>query len=480
MVCMCVYFADVTNEGNEFYVGFFRNRFGRASEQEKIDPVLWITTKESTPVNFTVSTIFGLITSDVAIPGEITYVNISIGFVVFDSTEDSMEDSRFKGIHIKAEDNRGIVVFGQNEEVASNDAYLALPIISRPAGSLYEYIAASVRGDSGTAQQAKDSVILVIGTENDTEIIIEPNVVIMHAFAPQQTGNNFVPGLSVDLRTITIHRFQTFYLQLRGGDISGTRIIGDKPISVFSGHECANIPNEPCDILIEQVPPVDTWGTEVVTIPLITRNADLIRVFASQASTTVSVTRTDISSGMVTSDPSFTLNRNQFREFVISDYALIQSNNPIGVFQYSRSYTAGDPQNIISDPFMMWVPSCEQYRVSFAVAPAPFDPSIEGSIDGRVAYVNYTNIAVPAEYFNASMITVNNNPIDASKFSQIRRADSSTWGYGARLPLDVGAQIIRHQDPNAALSVTIYGFSNQISWGCTGGTDLTPIALCKL
>ena len=72
------YFVDETNEGNEFYVGFFRNRFGRASEQERIDPILWITTKESTPVNFTVSTIFGLITSDVARSGEVTYVSISI------------------------------------------------------------------------------------------------------------------------------------------------------------------------------------------------------------------------------------------------------------------------------------------------------------------------------------------------------------------------------------------------------------------
>ena len=479
---MCSLILDETNEGNVFYVGFFRNRFGRASEQEKIDPILWITTKESTSVNFTVSTIFGPITSDVAIPGEITYVNISIGFVVFDSTEDSIIDSQFKGIHIKAEDNRRIVVFGQNEEVASNDAYLALPIISRPAGSSYEYIAASVRGDSGTAQQAKDSVILVVGTENDTEIIVEPSVLIPHAFAPQQTGGNFIGGTPVEFRTVIIQRFQTFYLQVRGGDISGTRIIANKPISFFSGHECANIPldNQSCDILIEQVPPVDTWGTEVVTIPLITRNADLIRVFASQDSTTVSVTRTDISSGVVTSDPSFTLNRNQFREFVISDYALIQSNNPIGVFQYSRSYTAGDPQNVISDPFMMWVPSCEHYRDSFAVAPAPFDPRIEGSIDGRAAYVNYTNIAVPAEYFDASMITVNINPINASEFSPIRRADNSTWGYGAQLTLDVGAQIIRHQDPNAALSVTIYGFSNQQSWGCTGGTGLAPVALCKL
>ena len=476
---MCPLVPDATNEGSEFYVGFFRNRFGRASEQEVIDPILWITTNESTSVNFTVCTIFGQLASDVARPGEITYVNIPIGFVVFDSTTDVM-DSLYKGIHIKAEGNRRIVVFGQNEEVASNDAYLALPIISRPAGSSHEYIAASVYGDQGNVQEAKDSVILIIGTENDTQIIVEPapqlTAGIPHSLAPNgRFFNN--PAFT---NTVIIQRFQTFYLQVRGADISGTRIIANKPISFFSGHECANIPlmSEPCDILIEHVPPVDTWGTEVVTIPLITRSADTIKVFASQASTTVNVTRTDISSGMVTSDPSFTLDRNGFRELVISDYTLIQSNNPIGVFQFSRSFRNDDVIN--SDPFMMWVPSCEQYHDSFAVAPAPFHSTIAETVAGRVAYVNYTNIAVPAEYFNASMITVNNNPINASDFRAIRRSDNSIWGYGAQLTLDAGAQVIRHQDLNAALSVTIYGFSNQQSWGCTGGTGLAPVALCKL
>ena len=472
---------DETNEGSEFYLGFFRNRWGRASEQEEIDPVLWITTKESTSVNFTVSAIFGQLASDVARPGEITYVNIPIGFVVFDSSdEDDTTDSLYKGIYIRAEGNRRIVVFGQNEEVATNDAYLALPIISRPAGSSYEYIAASVFGDRGRVTEAKDSVVLIIGTENDTQIIVEPApqlpVGIPHALA--QNGRFFNHPLFTN--TVIIQTFQTFYLQVRGNDISGTRIIANKPVSVFSGHECANIPlaSEPCDMLIEQVPPVDAWGTEVVTIPLITRSADTIKVFASQASTTVNVTRTDISSGMVTSDPSFTLDRNGFRELVISDYTLIQSNNPIGVFQFSRSFTT---DNIInSDPFMMWVPSCEQYRDSFAVAPAPFHPSSRGTVVGRVAYVNYTNIAVPAEYFNASMITVNSVQVNASDFRAIRRSDNSIWGYGAQLTLDEGAQVIRHQDPNAALSVTMYGFSNQQSWGCTGGTGLAPVALCKL
>ena len=481
-----LYSVDQTNEGNEFFVGFFRNRFGRTDEPEVIPPVLWITTKESTPVNFTLSTIFGFLTSGVATPGEITYVDIPLGFVVFDSSVDSETDTRFKGIHIKAEDDRWIVVYGQNEEVASNDAYLALPIISLPAGRSYEYIAASIFGDSGTVPQAKDSVALIIGTENDTEIILEPSVVIRHPLALIQ---QFIPGIPVELRTVTIQRFQTFYLQVRGGDISGTRIIANKPISVFSGHECANVPlaSEPCDILIEQLQPIDTWGTEVVTVPLRTRSGDVLKVFASQDSTTVNVTYTDISSGMVTSNSfSFTLNRNGFRELggtsidatgAIADFALIQSNNPIAVFQFSRSFSTDN--NVISDPLMLSVPSCEQYRNSYGVAPAPFDPSIEGTVSGRVAYVNYTNIAVPAEYFNASLITINDNPINASEFRPIRRADNTIWGYGAQLELD-GVAIISHSDPNAALSVTLYGFSNQMSWGYTGGTGLAPVALCKL
>ena len=474
---MCCIFTDQTNEGNEFFVGFFRNRFGTASAPEVIRPILWITTKESTPVNFDVFTVEGLLARNVTFPDKVTYVHIPLEFIVYDSTEDSMTDSRFKGIRIKAEGNRTIVVFGQNEEVATNDAYLALPIILLPEGSTYEYIAVSVYGDTGSVAQAKDSVALIIGTQNDTEIILEPSVFnIPHQLAP---SGLFFPGAPVELRTVIIQRFQTFYLQVRGEDISGTRIMANKPISVFSGHECANVPlsYEPCDMLIEQIQPIHTWGTEVVTIPLRTRSADIIKVFASQDSTIVNVTHTDINNGMVTRNSSFTLNRNRYVELTIEDFSLIQSNNQIGVFQFSRSYLTDN--NIISDPFMLSVPSHEQYRNSYVVATAPFDPSIEGTVAGRVAYDNYTNIAIPAEYFNASLITVNNSTISASEFKPIRRVDNSIWGYGAQLLLDEGAQVIKHEDPNAALSVTLYGFSNQMSWGCPGGTGLTitPAAL---
>ena len=68
--------------------------------------------------------------------------------IVFDSTQPNTAE-RFKGIHIKTNDGRKIVVFGQHEEAASNDAYLALPVVTLPAGRSHEYIVASVHGDSG-------------------------------------------------------------------------------------------------------------------------------------------------------------------------------------------------------------------------------------------------------------------------------------------------------------------------------------------
>ena len=164
-----------------------------------------------------------------------------LGIIVSDSTQPNTAE-QYKGIHIKTKNGKMIIIFGQNEQAASNDAYLVIPVVTLPGGRSHEYIVASVHGDSGTAQQAKDSVALVVGMENDTEVIIKPSVVIPNALASAETGCRFVPGVPDYLNTITIQKFQTFYHQVRGGDISGTRIMANKPISVFSGHECANVP----------------------------------------------------------------------------------------------------------------------------------------------------------------------------------------------------------------------------------------------
>ena len=169
-----------------------------------------------------------------------------------------------------------------------------------------------------SAQQAKDSVALIVGTENDTELIIKPvpSVTIPNGLAP---SGLFIPGVPDYLNTITIQKFQTFYLQVHGGDISGTHVIANRPISVFSGHECANIPrtSQPCDMLIEQIPPIDTWGFEVVTIPLKTKESDNIKINSFTRCNESKVTHTNIDDGMVTRDASFILNAGKFKEILL-------------------------------------------------------------------------------------------------------------------------------------------------------------------
>ena len=434
-------------------------------------PVLWVTTQESTPIDFTVSTKAGILSSNRAHPGKATYVNISLELIVFDSTQSNVSE-RFKGISIKAEGGAKIAVFGQNEQLASNDAFLALPVSPIPRMRRHEYILISIHGDSGTVSQDKDSVALIVGTQNGTEVIVLPSAtaaIIPYNLAPLKS---FVRGLDDDMNTITIDRYQTVYLQVRGGDISGTRVISNKPISVFSGHECANVPlrSAPCDMLVEQIPPVDTWGTEIISIPFKTRNGDVIKVVASQDSTTVFVTTTNIIDGKVSNIPAFRLNAGEYKELVIEEFSIIRSNYPIAVFQFSRSFTIDNV--ILSDPFMLFVPPYEQYHNSYAISTAPFNPQLEGSIAGRTTYTNYTNIAVPVKYFNTSLLSVNNQTTDPSAFKPIKYSDGSVWGYGAQLMLNAGAQVIRHQDPNATFTLTVYGFSNQMSYGYNGGSKL--------
>ena len=54
-----------------------------------------------------------------------------------------------------------------------------------------------------------------------------------------------------------------------GYSLSGSEVIADKPVALFQGHQCANVPSgyAACDHLYEQALPVDYWGTDYVLVP---------------------------------------------------------------------------------------------------------------------------------------------------------------------------------------------------------------------
>ena len=461
----CYDFTGQTSTGSEFYLGFFEDHYSFGCNTELYPPVIWITTTEQQPITVTVETYNKVIFSGVVCPSFYTYVSIPLDLTVHESA------ISYKGVRVRAEDNKKIVVFGQYEQFGSNDAYLALPVISSPPNGIFKYIVVSVRGSA--LSSGRHSVALIIGTEDDTKVTVIPTIAILTIPHGLDPFRNFYKGLPDDLNTVTINRYQTLYLKVLPDDLSGTQVKADKPISIFSGHECAEVPIDlgSCDMLIEQVPPTDTWGTEVVIVPLLTRlYGNLIKVIAADDSTSVTVTRTNYITGAVTTDPQFILNSGEFKEFLMSDYALIQSTDPILVYQFSSA----NGYNLTSQvaPLMIMAPSRQQFISKYNIATAPFNPDLKRKYGNFTEYAHYINIAIPAEYFNhrSPYVKIDDEEI-SSVFKPIRFSDNQIWGYATQTRLNAGPHIVESYH-GTVMSVTIYGFGNQMSYGFTGGMSL--------
>jgi hypothetical protein len=74
---------------------------------------------------------------------------------------------------------------------------------------------------------------------------------------------------------ITLTQGQTYLLKNGSStaDLTGTSISATQNVAVFGGNQCANIPagKTYCDHIVEQLPPLTSWGKEFVTVPLATR-----------------------------------------------------------------------------------------------------------------------------------------------------------------------------------------------------------------
>ncbi len=158
-----------------------------------------------------------------------------------------------------------------------------------------------------------------------------------------------------DSSTIILNSIETYQIE-SDNDLTGTRITSSKPLSVFSGSDCAIVPHNRrlCDHLVEQVPPTVTWGSKFHVASLEGRSSgERIRVLSARAAsvavncnTVVSVSEFQLQSG------------GSFREFEIpiNSFCSIESTSPVLVAQYAYGGTSDG----MGGPFMMIIPPIEQ------------------------------------------------------------------------------------------------------------------------
>jgi pimeloyl-ACP methyl ester carboxylesterase len=339
-----------------------------------------------------------------------------------------------KGIHVVANDE--VTVYGLNRIQATTDAFLALPV---DALNLQYYVLAY----ANTIVHSSDAeeFALVAAFDNTTIQFTIPGS------SPQQ---------------ITLNKGQAYQYSRPGADghlLTGTYVQSDKPIAVFGGNACTNIPWYmnvfACDHVVEQIPPLAAWGKQFYTVPLATRlNGDTFVVLAGADGTGVDIN----------GERKANLNAGQLYEQIIQGRSVISTSAPALVAQYSNSSSY---DGVTSDPFMMIVPPVEQSLSHYTF-----------STPGSGFQVNYVNVVAPTAAVGS--IKLDGTTVNQQLFSPIPGTSFS----GGQVPLSVGSHTM---DAPQRFGIHSYGYASYDSYGYPGGMafeiinpgviDLTPATM---
>ena len=343
-----------------------------------------------------------------------------------------------------------VTVIGQNLDSGTSDSFFALPLIE--LGDEYVYYGISVRRTSVHSFPVNSS-ILIVGTENNTmmKLTVTQSVNI-------GVGNivtTLTPGIQY---SFVINRLQTVYIG-SPEDLSGTKIVTNKPVSVFSGHQCANIPwdVQACDHLIEQIPPTALWGKVFYIAPLASKTSYTIKALAAYNSTIINVYCNNTME-------SYTINEGEFinRTSQINEYCAIYSNKEVLVVQLTHG---GREDNNNGDPMMTLVPATNQYLDKFDFS----------TIRNPIHFNHYVNIIVKKQYFQPNMIYLIAGGVNRTLVKQRWvpiEVNNITEAYATQVNISEGVAQIFHTDASAQMMTIVYGFNTFDAYGHIGGLHI--------
>lgn len=251
-----------------------------------------------------------------------------------------------------------VSVYAINQKEGSFDGTLVLPLDKIGSdyfiGSHYEQ---QSKGISLSLRQGNnESQILIVGTQDNTEIEINPSSPV----------NNSTDPIRITLNTGEVYQIKS------KGDLSGTQVRvtnGNDScarIAVFSGNKFADIGDPECGTfstshIFNQNEPISSWGKHYFHIPLPDRQlGELVKFIAA-------FDDTQIFEG---SDLLTTLDAGEFFTRDVPDGQSLEftSSKPVGVFGFGKSYSCeildansvlspanvanyGNPQQVNYSPF---------------------------------------------------------------------------------------------------------------------------------
>lgn len=327
------------------------------------------------------------------------------------------------------------------EQGASADTYHALEYhdLSLP---LYEYHAVTAVSSTSTGSS---SFILMIGTANDCEMTITPSQDIAIPEDPQDTLSRNIDIEAFVAHTFTLYKYQTLLVLGGEKDLTGSHISSTKPLTVITGHQCANIPTSAsrCDQIVTQIPPIATWGKRYILTPFAVRKHNQkFTIVAGHNDTVINHTCSD----NITSHTLHTAG--SVLELFTTSYVscVVIGSKPILVLMFSLSSESGSDTG---GPAISILSPLEHYTTTISVF----------VLDSVMFAEQFLTITTIKEYFEPQMIVLDGQQLKCDWSIMWENVNySSILGYTCKIATVPGPHIVSYGSSLGSLSVLVYGF----------------------
>ena len=323
-----------------------------------------------------------------------------------------------KGIHVTA--SAQISLHAISESEASADGYLALPTSS--LGTQYFIMSRANPAIPG-------SEFAIVATQNNTTVTI----------VPKADGATNLANVSFPV--VLSNAGDTYQLQNPNfDDMSGSTVSADKPIAVFGGHPCANVPSAvgSCDYLVEQIPDVTRLGKKFRTVLFKDRTGYSVRIVGT------------VNGTAITCNPAVcpaTVNSGQIIDLVLTASQEIVSTEPLLVAQFMHG---AEDETALSglqkgDPSMVMVTPEERALTEMTFA-------VHGLAGTTGAFIN---IVTPTAALGS--LTLDGVAVNPGLFSAFGALGFS----GGAIPVAPGAHTLHGAAPFTAL---VYDYGNRVDF----------------
>jgi|GEM_PF-3059361 len=267
-----------------------------------------------------------------------------------------------RALYVKSTAPIAVYVWFKNRQY--NEGYVAIP----KSNTSTEYVIGSST-DLGTASVEgipMPSFITIIG-QSSTPTLVTANIggrLGTNSNVPPVTGTTAVQLSEGDV---------SFIVSKPGGELTGTKLTGNRPFAVLTGNLCAYMPEAgDCNTAIEMAIPTRAWGKNYY-IPKMPHSSSgyrqkqtITRVFSKEAGTRIDVN--GVQQGVLGTDGTQGWNTGSWQELPVDRAAannhsgyLISSDKPITVTGYGTSrQDDNNPGN--TNPFQLQFVPVEQFQ----------------------------------------------------------------------------------------------------------------------